>query len=124
YASVGRTVTALLGLILLASLYGILRKLGVSPILAAGSVALVVLNQGFVWAVHSARYDLLTGLSLLWLVFFFSKENKFSLGRCFFLRFATIGAILFSRHLLTLALPPLIVLLSCTHASSHPKQFM
>src|SRR5665213_3267167 len=65
YVSVGRTVTALLALLLIASIYFILRKLRVSPLLASASVLLVVACQGFVWAAHSARYDLLTGLALI-----------------------------------------------------------
>jgi len=121
-ASIGRTVTSVLALLLLASLYFILRKLRVFPILAAGCVALIVLNQGFVWAVHSARYDLLTGLTLLWLAYLFSRETRFTLAKSFLLGFATIGAIIFSRHMLTLAAPVLLVLLIRNHAWNHVKE--
>ena len=64
--STGRTVTAVLGFALILSLFLILRRLGVNAVLASAAVALLVINQGFVWVTHCARYDLLTGLTLVW----------------------------------------------------------
>ncbi|HEX5317070.1 MAG TPA: hypothetical protein VFX22_10510 [Candidatus Kapabacteria bacterium] len=102
YVSVGRTVTAILALILLASIYFILWKLGVSPLLASASLLLVVTSQGFVWATHSARYDLLTGLTLIWYCYYLSRHENVTRAPMFFAGIIGIAAICFSRHLLLL----------------------
>ena len=128
YASIGRTVTATLGLLLIASLYFILRRLGVQQLIAAISIALMVVNQGFVWATHSARYDLLTGLTLLWYCYYLarlsarglilSKAPSPSGERGLGVRFsasifgiASVATIIFSRHMLTLGLPATLLCL-------------
>ncbi len=103
FISIGRTVTALLSLLLIGSLYYVARSLGVSPIFSAVSVMLMVLSQGFMWASHSARYDLLTGLVLLWYGFYLSKIEKQSVRHLFIAGAIGIFTICFSPHLLTLA---------------------
>ncbi|HET6400664.1 MAG TPA: hypothetical protein VFH95_04615 [Candidatus Kapabacteria bacterium] len=111
YVCVGRTVTALLALLLIASIYFILRKLRVSPLLAAASVLLMVASQGFVWATHSARYDLLTGLTLIWFSYYLSQQENLTPVRMFFAGIIGAAAICFSRHLLLLGLAASFVFL-------------
>ncbi len=103
YVSMGRTVTALLALLLIGSLYFIARSLKISPILSALSVALMVMSQGFVWATHSARYDLLTGLVLVWYCYYLSKIKELGAKQVFLAGAVGIVTICFSPHLLTLA---------------------
>ncbi len=104
FVSVGRGVTAILAFILLASIYFISRKLKVPPLLSALTVLLVVACRGFLWAMHSARYDLLTGLTLIWFCYFLSRENNPSHWRMGII--GLVGAIMicFSRHMLLLGL--------------------
>ncbi len=102
YDSIGRTVTALLALLLIGSLYCITRSLKIDPILSALAVALMVMSQGFVWATHSARYDLLTGLVLVWYCYYLSKIEKFGMWRMFVAGAMGIVTVCFSPHLLTL----------------------
>ncbi len=109
YVTVGRTVTAILSLILILSLYLILRKLGASAILSSASLALMVLSQGFVWASHSERYDLLTGLVLIWYVFFLSRLETGSKTHMAVIGAVGILLLCFSRHLLMLGLPVSLV---------------
>ncbi len=103
YVSIGRTVTALLALLLIGSLYFIACSLKISPLLSALAVALMVMSQGFVWATHSARYDLLTGLVLIWYCYYLSKIEKFGFRQMFVTGAIGIFTICFSPHLLTLA---------------------
>lgn len=111
YVSVGRTVTAILALILLASIYFILRKLRVSQVLAALTVLLVEVCRGFMWATHSARYDLLTGLTLIWYCYFLSKQENPSRMRMVLTGFVGALIICFSRHMLLLGLAASFVFL-------------
>ena len=104
YVSVGRTVTAVLALFLLASIFFILRKLKVSYFVAALTVFLVVACRGFVWASHSARYDLLTGLTLIWFCYFLSRQQNPSTRRMAIAGFFGALMICFSRHMLLLGL--------------------
>jgi hypothetical protein len=103
YVSIGRTATAILALLLIGSLYFIARSLNISPILSALSVALMVMSQGFVWATHSARYDLLTGLVLIWYCYYLSKIKVEGVKQMFLTGAVGIVTICFSPHLLTLA---------------------
>ena len=111
YDSIGRTVTAILALLLIASVYTILRKLRISPLLAAVSVLLMVASQGFVWATHSARYDLLTGLTLIWFCYYLSRRENASPKQMFVAGIIGAAAICFSRHLLLLGLAASLVFL-------------
>src|ERR1019366_3371045 len=101
YVSIGRTVTAILALLLIGSLYFIARSLKISSILSAALVLLMVLSQGFVWATHSTRYDLLTGLVLIWYCYYLSTIKLPSSRQLFFAGFIGISSICFSPHLLT-----------------------
>ncbi len=103
YVSIGRTVTAILALLLIGSLFFIARSLKISPILSALAVGLMVLSQGFVWATHSARYDLLTGLVLIWYCYYLSRIDKFGSWQMFLAGAVGVFTICFSPHLLTLA---------------------
>src|SRR5579871_2663271 len=104
--SIGRTVTAILGLLLIASLFVILRRLGIKPIIAACAIGIVAISQGFVCVVHCSRYDLLTGLTLLWFVFLLARfaANELTVKKALLLGITSAALILFSRHLLTLPL--------------------
>ncbi len=111
FASIGRSVTALLSLLLIGSLYFISRSLRVSPLVCALGVMFMVLSQGFVWASHSARYDILTGLVLLWYCYYLSKVN---IANALQMRLAGalgIFIVCFSPHLLTLGAGGTIVFL-------------
>jgi hypothetical protein len=103
YVSIGRTVTAMLSLLLIGSLYFIARSLKIDPLLCSLAVGLMVMSQGFVWASHSARYDLLTGLVLVWYCYYLSKIEKFGFWQMFLAGAIGIITICFSPHLLTLA---------------------
>jgi hypothetical protein len=117
YISIGRTVTALLALILMGSVFFILLRSGASPIISSSAVALMVLSQGWVWATHSARYDLLTGLTLVWYCFYLSKSIIPIQGdagmkrRMFAAGLIGIVTICFSRHMLMLGFAATIVYL-------------
>jgi hypothetical protein len=117
YVSIGRTVTAALGIILIASLFFIMRKSGVSQIISAAAIVLMVLSQGWNWATHSARYDILTGLTLIWYCYFLSRyivpfeNNAVMMKRLFFAGMAGVFAVCFSRHLLMLGFAATIVYL-------------
>ncbi|MDP4198844.1 MAG: hypothetical protein Q8922_02620 [Bacteroidota bacterium] len=104
FAAIGRTVTAILGLILILSLFLILRRLETRPVIAACAVALLTISQGFAWATHCARYDLLTGLVLLGYVYFLARQSETQMNtrRAFWTGFTAIGLLIFSRHMLTL----------------------
>jgi hypothetical protein len=85
--------------------------LRVSTLLSALGVMIMVLSQGFVWASHSARYDILTGLVLLWYCYYLSKVN---IANALQMRIAGACGILilcFSPHLLTLGAGATIVFL-------------
>lgn len=102
--AIGRTVTATLGFILIGSLFLVLTRLGVRPVIAACSVALLTISQGFAWVTHCARYDLLTGLALLWYVYLLSRVGKpKEFVQTFLLGFVAVALLIFSRHMLTLA---------------------
>jgi hypothetical protein len=103
YVSIGRTVTAILALLLIGSLYFISRRIGVSPFLSASAVAVMVLSKGFVLAAHSARYDLLTGLVLIWYCYYLSKIEVAGMRQTFIAGALGIFTICFSPHLLTLS---------------------
>ncbi|GEM_PF-2357730 len=122
YVAIGRTVTAILAFLLILSLYLILRKIKVSPLLSSLSVAAVVLCQGFIWASHSARYDLLTGLSLIWLCFYLSKTEKPTIARAIAIGLMGVLAICFSRHLLFLGLAASCVFLWRVKAWKESRQ--
>jgi hypothetical protein len=64
---IGRIVTGLLDVALISSTFFILRKRGVSPILTSLSIVLLITSRTFLLTSHSARYDILTALSLLWI---------------------------------------------------------
>lgn len=115
--TIGRTVTAVLSLLLIISLYVILRKLRIDPVLASCVVALLVISQGFAWATHCARYDILTGITLLWYVYFLARSAHRILRAQDAFIFGTLSILLliFSRHLLTLAVGPTVALLFVTH---------
>ena len=120
----GRTVTAILGFALIASLFLILRQLDVNPILAAGSIAVMVVSQGFVWVTHCARYDLLTGLALIWYCAYlanFSCRELYSLFDFLLFGAAAFVLIIFSRHLLTLGLPVTFVCILFLRLWRKPK---
>jgi hypothetical protein len=102
YVSIGRTVNAVLAFFLLASVYGLCRAVRVSPLLSSVTVAFLVLSQAFVWATHSARYDLLTGLVLVWYCYYLSRIERLTLRSSFLVGVLGIFSILFSPHLLTL----------------------
>ena len=103
YVSIGRTVNAIFALVLLFSIYFLCRSLSVSPLLSSLSVAFMVLSQGFVWAVHSARYDLLTGLVLIWYCYYLSRIERLKNRRSFIAGAIGIFLIVFSPHLITLS---------------------
>ncbi|MFI5202823.1 MAG: hypothetical protein ACHQNE_10595, partial [Candidatus Kapaibacterium sp.] len=111
YDSIGRTVTAILTFLLIGSIFFILRKFEVSPVLAAATVVLVVACRGFVWATHSARYDLLTGLALIWFCYYLSRQENLTPVRMFLAGIIGASAICFSRHLLLLGLAASLVFL-------------
>ena len=104
YVSVGRTVTSILALVLLLSIFYILRESNVSSLIAALATLLLVACQGFVWASHSARYDLLTGLALIWFCYYLAHQANPSNVRMFSI--GIVGALMIccSRHLLLLGL--------------------
>jgi len=122
YDTIGRTVTAVLALFLLASVYFILRKLRVSPLIASASVLVVVASQGFVWATHSARYDLLTGLTVLWYCYYLSRHENATRAQMFIAGIAGVAAICFSRHLLLLGFGASLVFLFQQRIWKRPAQ--
>lgn len=124
YVSVGRTVTTALALALIASLYFILRKLGTTPLLASASVLLMVLCQGFVWVTHSARYDLLTGLTLIWYCYYLSRIREPSRLRMTIAGAIGVLIICASRHLLMLSLPATLVFLYGHRVWKQPVQML
>lgn len=103
---VGRTVTAVISLALLTLVWIVCRRLRVSRELSAIAVLLLVSSRAFVLATHSARYDILTGAALLAMLATLSVlAPRRRTGWPLVLAGAlAVGGIIFSRHLLTLAL--------------------
>ncbi len=108
YVSIGRTVTVTLSVMLLGLLVWALIKRGVSRLTSLSAALLLAANMTFFYASHSARYDILTGLALLaWVLCCESLIRKGELSRPQAILFgaASVLTIIFSRHMLTLALP-------------------
>ena len=67
---IGRSVTALLSLTLLVSLYEVIQRLTSDRIMALLGTILLLSSRSFLFTSHSARYDILTSLSILIVIFF------------------------------------------------------
>jgi hypothetical protein len=65
YVDVGRVVTALLSIIMLASLWWRGKKLALTPLSILAGIALIVSCRSYFLTSHSARYDILSALILL-----------------------------------------------------------
>lgn len=104
---IGRWVTAVLSLVLLLTLYFSSRAFGVSRVFSSFGVLFVASSMTFVIATHSARYDVLTGLSLLGFLYLLSAtvSTRVIGGKLFILSCMSVLVIIFSRHLLTLTIP-------------------
>ncbi len=63
--AIGRTVTAVLSIGLLVTLFISLRMFGASQLVAVAALLLLVTNRSFVFASHSARLDIVAGLAVL-----------------------------------------------------------
>ena len=106
--SIGRGVTLVLSMVLLGVILWGLLRLGASKISALCAVLLLCANMSFFYASHSARYDILTGLSLLVWVLICHKMVVFdspSRRSIYLYGAASVLVICTSRHMLTLALP-------------------
>ncbi len=107
---IGRSITALLSLLLCAALFACSRKFGASRSVAAFVVVLLVSSRAFLFSSHSCRTDLFAGLVVLLFVTILSKlsiDQKDHSLRWWF----GLGAIVMflavssSIHLLTLLIP-------------------
>jgi hypothetical protein len=106
---IGRIVTGLLDVALISSTFYILRKRRVSSILTSLSIVLLITSRTFLLTSHSARYDILTALSLLWIFHMliakidsFKSEEGISPFTAYLLGFAFPITALVSAHLLLL----------------------
>ncbi len=111
--SIGRTVTAILSVVLVGFLFYAMRAFGVDRLLALFATLLLISTRSFFFASHAARLDVAAGLALVGCVFYLSQVfERWTLASCqpsarwFFLLGA--GMLLLatlSIHLLTLLAP-------------------
>ncbi|HET6513338.1 MAG TPA: hypothetical protein VFH43_14195 [Candidatus Kapabacteria bacterium] len=105
----GRSLTAVLSVVLLLATYLSLRKLGVERLIAACGVALLLSTRTFLLTSHSARYDIVTALAIVGLLFLIARLTRQSDIRSYALIGLLCGAsLLVSIHVLLLV--PLAVL--------------
>lgn len=111
--SIGRTVTAVLSIALLALLWASLRKFGSSQLVAVASIVVLITNRSFVFASHTARLDVAAGLAVLgWTAYVSwlyrkSQESRWKPSLRWFFLFGAATFLLstLSIHLLTLLGP-------------------
>jgi len=125
--SIGRTITALLSLLLVALLLVALRKFNVDRVLTLFVILLLISTRSFFFASHAARLDVAAGLALLGVVVYLSRRyEEWQAAHCqpsekwFFIVGA--GMLLLatlSIHLLTLLAP--IALLALYHFGAFRK---
>ncbi|GEM_PF-2231836 len=107
---VGRMVTAFFSAGLLIALFIIARRLGASRFLSASSILLLACTRSFFFSSHSARPDILAGLTILLFVGILTQEawkkrehsSKWWFG---YGVIVTVLAVTSSIHLLTLLVP-------------------
>lgn len=105
--TIGRTVTALLSVVLIVCLFWSLRSSGSTSVFAFAILLLLVTNRAFLFATHSARLDVAAGFAVLaWLSYIIRASAEGRSYRWWFL----LGAVTFllctlSIHLLTLLGP-------------------
>lgn len=115
--TIGRTVTALLSIVLLMVLYRSLRGFHVSRVTALLGLLLLVSNQAFFFASHVARLDIAAALAVIvWVVFLTQRANERQFDRLIPMWFFVFGAVTFmlatlSIHLLTLLGPAALYVL-------------
>ena len=73
---VGRTVTAILAVALALLAYLSMRKLGVERLNAACAVVLLISSRTFFLTSHSARYDILTSIAIVVLLYVISRSSS------------------------------------------------
>jgi hypothetical protein len=113
--SIGRTVTAVFTIALLAALFFFLRKQSASKLLALVTLLTLISTRSFLFASHAARLDIVAGLALLIYVAYLSGRyneyrNVFTPWRptnrwWFFFGFISLALATLSIHLLTLIAP-------------------
>jgi len=74
--TIGRIVTASCAILLITSTYYILRRIRAPHLLSVFALLLLITSKSFILTSHSARYDILTTLVLLWLFFYCSGKSR------------------------------------------------
>lgn len=129
--TIGRTVSALLSLILLVILYAALRRFGSSKFVALAATLVLIANQAFVFASHSARLDIAAGLSVLAWVGYCTwqyrqlRQALWQPGSLWFTAFGacTFALVTFSIHLLTLLGPAAVFVVYVFGKEQRAKAF-
>ncbi|HET6513337.1 MAG TPA: hypothetical protein VFH43_14190 [Candidatus Kapabacteria bacterium] len=129
--SIGRTVTAVLSIGLLAMLYWSLRKLGASMLVSMSALVVLVASRSFVFATHSARLDIAAGMAVLgWIVYVSITYKSLSAGWTpqprWYVIFGAVTFLLvtFSIHLLTLLGPAAIYAICLIGKGERTKAYL
>ncbi len=74
--TIGRCITAFCAILLVTSMYYVLRQTKAPHLLSIFGLLLLITARSFILTSHSARYDILTSLVLLWLFYYCSGKSK------------------------------------------------
>ena len=94
----GRNITAIFAVTLLVALYEIVRKFTEDRLLALFSAFLLLTTRSFLFTSHSARYDILSALTILVGMYFLLRTNR----PMTMLRVGTIGCAVAASMLITI----------------------
>jgi hypothetical protein len=108
--SIGRTVTFLLSIVLIAGMYRMLRSFGAAPGIALLSILFLVSTRSFFFASHAARLDVVAGITVLAFTWYLScryellKKEIWRPSNLWYFGYGTVALLsaTLSIHLLTL----------------------
>jgi hypothetical protein len=125
--TIGRSVTAVLSVILLLTLYRSARKLGISKLFATAGVLLLLTSRSFMLTSHSARYDILTALAILCVLSVLERlvaREDLPNQILFFFGVSSLALAIISIHVVLLSAALFAIALWKLNASRQPKKLI